>query len=120
MIKDNIMDYFIQETCTLGSCSTLVQGHMFIRHNQEERTIGTKGRIPGGVAIILSPTACEVWRAAGSKPPITTPMDSPFVGRFVGVKLRFPRIDPYKNKIRGNTTLFVSSIYHPVDELEHT
>ena len=93
---------------------------MFIRHNQEERTIGSKGIIPGGVAIILSPTACEAWRAAGSKHPTTTSMDSPFVGRFIGVKLRFPRIYPYKKKVRGNTTLFVASIYHPVDELEHT
>ena len=120
MTKDNIMVYCIQETWTLGSCSTVMGGNMVIRHNQEERTIGSKGRIPGGVAIILSPTACEAWRVAGSKPPITTPMDPPFVGRFIGVKLRFPRIDPYKKKVRGNTTLIVVSIYHPVDELEHT
>ena len=120
MIKDKIMVYCIQETWTLGSCSTLVRGHMVVRHNQEELTIGTKGRIQGGVAIILSPTECKAWRAGGSKPPITTPIDSPFVGRFIGVKLRIPRIDPYKKKIRGNTTLFVASIYHPVDELEHT
>ena len=93
---------------------------MVIRHNQEEQTIGSKGRIPGRVAIILFPTACEAWRAAGLKPPITTPMDSPFVGRFIGVRLRFPGIDPYKKKIQGNTTLFVSSIYPPVDELQHT
>ena len=74
MIKDNIMVYCIQETWTLGSCSTLVRGNMVFQHNQEERIIGTKGRILGGVAIILSPTACEAWIAAGSKPPITTPM----------------------------------------------
>ena len=120
MIKDKIMVYFIQETWNLESCSTLVQGHMVIQHNQEEQTIGSKGRIPGRVAIILSPTACEAWRAAGSKPPITTLMEPPFVGRFIGVKLRFPQIYPYKNKLRGNTPLFVASIYHPVDELEHT
>ena len=90
MIRQNIMVYCIQETWTLGSCSTLVQVHMVIRHNREERTIGSKGRIPSGVAIILSPTACETWRAAGSKPPITTPMDFPFLGRFIGAKLRFP------------------------------
>ena len=53
-------------------------------------------------------------------PPIITPLDSPFVGRFIGLKLRFLQIDPYKKKIRGNTTLFVASIYNPVDELEHT
>ena len=47
-------------------------------------------------------------------------MDSPFVGRFIGVKLKFPRIDPYEKKVQGNNTSFVASIYHPVDELEHT
>ena len=57
MIQDNIMVYCIQETWTLGSCSTVVQGYMVIRNNQEERNIGTKCRIPGGVAIILYPTA---------------------------------------------------------------
>ena len=93
---------------------------MVIQHNQEERTIGSKGRIPGGVAIILPPTAGEAWRAAGSKPPITTPMNSPFVGRFIGVKLKFLRMDQYKKKVRGNIKLFVASIYHPVDELKHT
>ena len=119
MIKQNIMVYCIQETWTLGSCSTLVRRHMVIRQNREERTIGTKGRIPGGVAIILSPTAVEAWREAGSKPPITTLLDSSFVGRFIGVKLRYPQINQYEKKVRGNITLFVASIYHPVDELEH-
>ena len=114
------MVYCIQETWTLGYCSTLVRGHMVLRHNREERTIGTKGRIPGGAAIILSPTAVKAWRAARLKPPITTPMDSSFVGRFIGVKLRYPRIYQYEKKVRGNITLFVASIYHPVDELEHT
>ena len=45
-INNNIMVYWIQETWTLGSDSTLVQGHMVLRHNQDERSIGTKGRIP--------------------------------------------------------------------------
>ena len=93
---------------------------MVLRYNQEERAIGSKGRIPGGVAIILSPTAVEARRAAGSKPPITTPMDYPSVGRFIGVKLIYPRINRYEKKVRGNTTLFVASIYRPVDEFEHT
>ena len=47
-------------------------------------------------------------------------MDSPFVGRFVGVKLSFPQINQYEKKVRGNTTIFVASVYHPVDEVEHT
>ena len=54
------------------------------------------------------------------KPPITTPMDSSCGGRFIGVKLRYPRIYQYEKKIRGDITLFVPSIYHPVDEIEHT
>ena len=70
---------------------------MVLRHNREEIIIGTKGRIPDGVATILSPLAVEAWRAAGSKPPITTPMDSPFVGRFIGVELRYPHIDESAN-----------------------
>ena len=59
-------------------------------------------------------------REAGSKPPITTPIDSPFVGRFIGVKLRYPQINKYEKKVLGNITLFVVSIYHPVDEFKHT
>ena len=93
---------------------------MVLQHNREERAIGYKGRIMGRVAIILSPTAVEAWRAAGRKPPITTPIDSPFVGIFIGVKLRYPRINQYKNKVRVNTKLFVALVYHPVDKSEHT
>ena len=66
---------------------------MVLRHNQDERAIGTKGRIPGGVAIILYRTAAKVWIAAGSKPQITTPIDSPFVGRFIRAKIRYQQIN---------------------------
>ena len=114
------MVYCSQETGNLGSGSILVQGYIVLWHNQEERTIGAKGRIPGGVAIILSPTAVEAWRAAGSKPPITTPLDSSFFGRFIGVKLRYPQINQSEKKVRGNLNLFIASIYHPVDEFKHT
>ena len=47
-------------------------------------------------------------------------MDSSLVGIFVGEKLRYPRINQYKKKVRNDLTLFVASVYHPVDELEHT
>ena len=72
---------------------------MVLRHNQEERALGTKNRIPGGVAIIISPTEVVGWRAAGLNPPITTPMDSPLVGRFISFKLSFPRINQYEKKV---------------------
>ena len=120
MIKYNIIVYCIQEKWPLGSGSTPVQGHMVLRHNRDKRAIGTKGRIPGSVAIILYPTAVDASRAAGSKPPITTSLDSPFVGRFIGVKIRYPKINQFENKVRDNITIFVALIYHPVDELEHT
>ena len=54
------------------------------------------------------------------KLPITTTMDSPFVGRFIGVKLRLPRINQYEKKVRGNTKLFIASVYQPVEEFEQT
>ena len=119
-ITNNIMVYCIQETWTIGSCSELVLGHIVLWHNREEGDIGSKGRIPDGVAIILSPTAVEAWRATGSKPPTTTPMNSPFIGRFIGVKLRFPQANHYEKKVRGNTTFFIASIYHPIDKFENS
>ena len=64
MITNNIMVYCIQETRTIESGSNLVQGHMVLRHNRDERAIGSKGRIPGGIAIILSLTSAEEWIAA--------------------------------------------------------
>ena len=47
-------------------------------------------------------------------------METPFAGRFIGVKLIFPRINQYKRKVRVNNTIFVASVYHPVDKIEHT
>ena len=36
------------------------------------------------------------------------------------VRIRYPRINQYENKVISNLTLFVASIYHPVDEFKHT
>ena len=76
--------------------------------------------IPDGVSIILSPAAVEAWIEAGLKSPITTPHNSPFDGRFIGVKLSFPRLDTHKRKVRGQLIYFFASVYHPVDDTEHT
>ena len=57
MITKGIMSYCIQETWIVGNGSKLVRDHMVFRHNQEEREIGSKGRIPVRVAIILAPAA---------------------------------------------------------------
>ena len=69
--------------------------------------------------IILAQAEVEAWKETGSKAPITTPHDSPFVGQFIGVKLCLSWLDQYDQRIRGNITLFVASVYHPVDEVEH-
>ena len=113
------MAYCIQETWIVGTGSKLVRDHMVFRHNCEGRDKGSKGRIPGGVAIILAPEAVEAWKKAGSKAPITSPHDSPFVGLFIRVKLCFPQLDQYNRRICGNIMLFVASVYHPVNKVEH-
>ena len=119
MVDKNILAYCVQETWIVGNANTVVRNHMIFRHNREEREVGTRGRVPGGVAIILSPTAVTAWRAAGAKPPITTHLQSKFVGRFLGLKLQFPRFDQFDRRLRGELKLFIASIYHPVDVNEH-
>ena len=98
----------------------LVRDHMLFRHNQEGREKVSKGMILSGVAVILAPAAVEAWKEAGSKSPITTPHDSLFVGRFIGVKLYFPRLDQCNRRIRGHIALFVALVYRPVDEVKHS
>ena len=88
---------------------------MIFRHNREEREVGTRRRVPGGVAIILSPTSVTAWRSAGENPPITTHLQSNFAGRFLGLKLQFPRFDQFDRRVRGELKLFVAPIYYPVD-----
>ena len=80
---------------------------------------GTKGRDPGGVAIILAPTMVVDWKESVLNPPITTPLESKCVGRFVGIKMSFPKFDKWGKRVRGLLKLFVESIYHPVDNKEH-
>ena len=71
----------------------MVGGHMIFLHNRCEREEVTKGRNTGGLAIILSLTAVVAWKEAGSNPPITTHLDSKYVGIFVGIKMSFPKVD---------------------------
>ena len=119
MLNKGIMVYCIQETWIVGNSSNLVRDHILFRHNREEREIGSKGRILGGVAIVLALAAVQAWKKSGSKTPITTPRDSSFIGQFIGVKLCFPRLDLYDRTIHGHITLFVASVYHLLDKVEH-
>ena len=65
MVDKNILAYFVQEMWIVGNDNTVVSNHMIFRHNREEREVGTRGRVPGGVAIILSPKAVTAWISAG-------------------------------------------------------
>ena len=47
-------------------------------------------------------------------------MNQPTNRESCGVKLYFPRLDLYNQRIRGHTTLFIALVYHPVDKVEHT
>ena len=69
---------------------------MIFLHNRCKKEEGTKVRNPGGLSIILAPTMPLALKEAGSNPPITTPLDLIFVGRFVWIKMSFP-----KNKLNG-------------------
>ena len=74
-----------------------------------------------GVAIILSPTLTEAYDRAGRSKPITTGSDSVenFYGRFIGIWLSFPNINPYGKKIKGELKIFLASAHHPNDPLEY-
>ena len=109
----------LQETWTVGNTLIMVRGRMIFLHNRCEREEGTKVRNSGGVAIILALTAVVAWKEAGSNTPITTPCDSKFIGRFVGIKMSFPKVDKRGKRVRGFLEMFVALIYHPVDNKEH-
>ena len=67
MVAKGILAYCVQKTWIVGNVNTVVRDHMVFRHNKEEIEVGTRGRVPGGVAIILYPAAVTPWRAAGEK-----------------------------------------------------
>ena len=92
---------------------------MVFMHNMCKKEPGSKVRVKRIVAIILLSTVVIAWREAGSKPTITTPLESPFAGRFIGVKLSFPNFyQCCKSKILY-LKLFLASIYNLVDDREH-
>ena len=119
MVTKCILAYCVQETWIVGNFNTVVRDTMFFHHKREEIEVGTRGMVPGGVAIIISPAAVTAWRAAGEKPPITTPLQSKFVGRFLGLKLQFPRFDRFDRRVRGELKLFMASIYYLVYTKDH-
>ena len=92
---------------------------MVFMHNMGEKEPGSKGRVKGCVAIILSLKVVIAWGEAGSKPLITTLLKSSFAGRFFGVKLQFTKVDQCGKKKRGYLKLLLASVYHQVDDTKH-
>ena len=84
-----------------------------------EKEQGFKGSMKGGVAIIMLPTSVIAWREAGSKPTITTLLESSFERRFIGVNLSFLKVDQWGKSKRLYLKLLLASVYHPVDDTEH-
>ena len=107
MVPKEIMTYSVQETWVVRNKVIMVHGHMIFLHNICEREEGTKGRNSGGVSKILALTAVDAWKEDGSNPPITTPFDTKFVERFVGIKWSFPKFDNWGKRVRGFLKLFV-------------
>jgi len=63
---NNIFVCGIQETWRLGSNISENNGFVVVQHGSEKKR-RKKGRISGGVAIILSPEAKKAWISAGSQ-----------------------------------------------------
>ena len=115
MILKDSMTYCMQETWVVENTVIMVRGHIIFLHNRCEMKDGTKGRNSGGVDIILALTVVVSWKEDGSNYPITTTFDSKFVGRFVGIKISFPKIYKWGKRVRDFMKLFVVLIYHPID-----
>jgi hypothetical protein len=116
MIDHNIGAATLQETWCIGDYEREIRGFLVLHHNYNEREPDWTGRERRGVAIILSPRFRKAYERAGSLPPIKTPQDNPrFKGCFIGVTLRFPNFDSYGKRIKGNSTFFLTSIYHPYE-----
>ena len=99
MILKEIMTYCLQETWVVGNTVIIVGRHMIFLHKICEMEERTKGSNTGGVAIIIALTAVVAWKEAGLNPPITTPLDSKFVGIFNGIKMPFPKVDKWEKRV---------------------
>ena len=113
------MVYCVQGTWVVRNSVVMVRGHMIFLHNRLKRVEGTRGSNPVGVVIILAPYMVVVRKDVGSSPPTTTPLASKCVGRFVGIKMSFPKFDKWGKRVRGFLKIFVASIYHPDDIKEN-
>jgi len=96
-----------------------IGGYHIFRHNALR---GENGRqhLFKGVAIILSPTFYQAWRAAGSLSPITTDPGDEFSGRIICLKLKFTSFDNRGKCIKGKyISIALMSVYFPGNDRQH-
>ena len=70
--------------------------------------------------IILGPALTQAWARSRKLKPVTSPENSKFPGRMLGVTLSFPnfsnrRKDTYNRKAKVSIKFFLCSVYHPYE-----
>jgi hypothetical protein len=91
----------LQETWRLGTDDFHIDNYDIFFQGNLVKT-NTKGRVMGGVCIILLPTFDLAYKKSG-KETITIPVSEGenFEGRFIGIPLTFPNTDNNGKKIKG-------------------
>jgi hypothetical protein len=120
MRTHDIDAWLLQETWLEDDIADMdIGGYHIFGHNSP---IGptVRDHLFQGVAILLSPRYYSAWKAAGAMPPITTDPTGDFVGRFIGLTLKFDSVNSHGKKVRGKSlTILLSSVYHPCHDLLH-
>ena len=120
MRQNDVGAWLLQETWEEGDEFDVdIGGYHIFRHNALR---GENGRqhLFRGVAIILSPTFYQAWRAAGSLSPITTDPEDEFSGRIICLKLKFTSFDNRGKCIKGKYILIaLISVYFPCNDRQH-
>jgi len=112
MRDEGIDAYLLQETWDKKSWGPIkIDGYTVFHHNNNVKTSRT------GVTIILSPRFTKAWKDAGALDPTQTNRDSTFEGRFIGLKLKFPRLNSSgkQDKKAPWKDVLLASMYHPYD-----
>jgi hypothetical protein len=120
MRQHDVGAWLLQETWEEGDEFDVdIGGYHIFRHNALR---GEDGRqhLFKCVAIILSPTFYQAWRAAGSLSPITTNLSEEFAGRIICLKLKFVSFDNHGKCIKGKYILIaLVSVYFPCNDRRH-
>jgi hypothetical protein len=120
MCQNDVGAWMIQETWEEGDEFDIdINGYHIFRHNANRGESG-RAHLSRGVAIILSPLFYDVWKAAGSPPPITTDHNDDFVGRFMQMNLKFDSFDSRGRRIKGKVlSKALILAYFPCDDQRH-